>query len=135
MNRLPFPLIMTSVIGLISSCETLELLSYQVNFISPEHQTYHLGDTLFIHVEFRELNAGTIYNINVRLYHESTGIVLYDEPGFSDIDDTDGLYFFRDEFVLDHLQTDGTWVLEASAWGNQDRIFEAKEIMEIFIES
>ncbi len=135
MRHLHFPLLMMSVIGLISSCETLELLSYQVNFISPEHQMYHLGDTLFIQVEFRELSGGTIYHINVRMYNRSNGEQIYNEPASSSISDADGLYFFRDEFVLDHLQTEGVWVLEASAWGNEDRIFEVRQVMEILIES
>ena len=122
------------MIGLVSSCETLELLSYQVNFISPEYQTYHLGDTLFIHIEFRELSGGTIYHINVRMYNRSNGEEIYNEPPSTSISDTDGLYFFYDEFVLNDMPAEGIWVLEASAWGNEDRIFEAREAMEIFIE-
>lgn len=109
--------------------------NYQIYLSAPSSVTYFLGDTLPIQVEFQELNGGTIYNVNIRIFNNSDGTEIYNKPDSSNIQIIGGIYSYLDELVLENLDTNGEWILEARVWGEETGDYEIQETMEIQIES
>lgn len=104
---------------------------YHAHIMQPSSANKHLGDVLFISIEFESHTGESIEHIKVRIYNKDTQLEIYNEPDDPHIGGAAD-YEFEDEFVLSAANgvTTGDWVIEATVWGmdeGQDQVEETVE--------
>ncbi len=117
MNKL-FYLLLLLGICFIVACEDDDDVMYSISIMSPDTTAKHAGDTMHLHINFDEINGGTIHYINVRIYERDTGEEIYNAPTEANVK-TDGHYEHHDDVVL-NVEGHSNWILEARVWGEED---------------
>jgi hypothetical protein len=119
------------------SCSTSDdpvSYEYHAHIMQPSSADKHLGDIMFIRVEFESHTGESIEHIKIRLYNKDTQLEVYNEPDDPHIGGPAD-YEFEDEFVLSgaNTVTTGNWVLEATVWGMDEGQDQVKETVEFEI--
>jgi len=103
-----------------------EETTYTVAIMSPAAVEQAAGESVHIHVNFDEINEGTIHHINVKITNETTGEVIYDKPEIAHIHESSGHYEWHDDFILD-VDNDSNLLLSAKVWGHEAGVAEVIE--------
>ncbi|HUR30080.1 MAG TPA: hypothetical protein VMZ69_01540 [Saprospiraceae bacterium] len=104
---------------------------YHAHVMQPSSADKHLGDILFIDVEFESHSGEKVEHINIKIHNKANTVVVYDKPDDPHVSQGSD-YEFQDQFVLSTANgiTVGDWVLEATVWGideGQEQVVETVE--------
>jgi hypothetical protein len=128
-----FLLPLTFVLISILACNDDDPLTYDyhAHFMQPSAADKHLGDVLFIDIEFESHSGEAIEHINIRIRDKANTVEVYNQPDDPHIGGVSD-YEFHDQFVISAANglTTGDWVLEAYVWGideGQEQIVETVE--------
>jgi len=105
---------------------------YHSHIMQPSSASKHMGDVIFIQVEFESHTGEAVEHINIRLYNKDNLSVVYNQPQNAHIAGGAADYEFQDQFILSEANgvSPGDWVLEATVWGadeGQDLVIETIE--------
>ena len=121
------------LITVFIACDNDDPVSYDyhAHIMQPSSADKHLGDVLFIQVEFESHSGEAIEHVNVRIYNKSSQTVVYSEPDDPHVGEGSD-FEFHDQFELSAGNgfSAGDWVIEATVWGEdegQDLVMERVE--------
>jgi len=106
--------------------------NYQISIMSPSADDKHVGDTIHIHVNFEDINGGTVHHIKVRIYNKDSGTEIYHQPTVAHVHETSGKYEHHDNLVL-NVSEHTDWILEASVWGHEAGTHEKMDNIEFHV--
>jgi len=106
--------------------------NYSISIMSPDAEDKKKGDEIHLHVNFEEVNMGTVHHVNVRIYNKADGTEIYSEPTEAHVHEEDGLYEWHDDIKLD-VEGHTDWILEAKVWGHDDLEGELTKSIEFHV--
>ena len=134
--KVNFLLAIVCIITAFIACDNDDPVSYDyhAHIMQPSSADKHMGDILFIQVEFESHTGEAVEHANVRIYNKTTQTVIYSEPddphvgGGSD-------YEFHDQIELSAANgfSAGDWVIEATVWGEDEGQDLVRETIEFTI--
>ena len=120
MKQILFFVLLTGCSFLVSCSDNDDpiLYEYHSHIMQPSGADKHIGDVLFIDVEFESHTGEDVEHINIKIRDKANTVVVYDKPDDPHIGGVSD-YEFQDQFVLSAANgiTPGDWIIVATVWG------------------
>ena len=117
-----------------SDHDAIVAYDYHSHIKQPSNADKHMGDVLFIDVEFESHSGEKVEHINIRIRNKANTIVVYDKPDDPHVSQGSD-YEFQDQFMLTEANgiTPGDWVIIATVWGIDESQDQVEELVEFTV--